>query len=1670
MARVRASLSQFTDPSQKILIQSDQYENVKKTLGTYKLTNPYAHSESTADLLEDLGIATNPFAAEPHTHGAAKAIENDLYYIASTRMTKEEPVTFMFMKRAKLQYFRRGPQQNDTFINQIVEPKDVARYDEDTLHSTIPTIETKTVFIGDTLHFLPPSFLTRLFANNPKIQTVLATMVLPTEALYSLTSLYPNVYSLSYHKPSKFRRKALFSYAPGGHKGAEYVHELKQIDWLRFGHITDGKVCITAQKLETKAANHLFIYKRGRYFTPEIRNFNTQTKYVTLPKIFLPAQFNHRVPIKKTLVMQLFMYVKTVSAAKERDIWAKIRQLIKTEDLQEYSPTEIVHLVNYFLFIAKTSAVTCFDSMLDGSIIKKIFRPVLAWFKRGYQKIFGLSEFNQLLEALTWEEIDLTLDVLPVRTHDWRRMGVADSNDPFTYPIEEEKKNPKWIHDFVKHFFGVNKAAQEDSPPEDNNELHYQHYLKLLEAQTLTAEEEAALQVLNRVIEEGGSQEENDKVDPDVLEQGNPRNLASTQHTPATQKNTISPEEMSPAQLLSISGLSSMSMDYAAIEREQAAWKAAEEEILQQEKPQIISPPPPQTVIKAQELAAQIKQKELIPTKEPILELTQPALMEDLELDLETLQHITEKESSSSASQEKTEVEEPQRLSPDCPTGRLEESVAIQTVLTDVLKGRKAAFHSRGGEPYSYTGFTHQAQPWNQTLDKIIQSAGFQPTDFDHCLIQRYQNGYHLRPHSDNEPCYPKANPILTINTEGQAEFIISRGEVKTGYRLGPNSWLLMPSGLQETHKHEVIAMSEGRTSLTFRSTKPLTLPKRTTEPDTKQETPELPWKLWLGVLNSLNFKGNQRILDGHGQLIFPIKDNKSLPKYEGRLPEPHLLEQLKEASRYPCPYRIDHKQGRAFASDVKNNRTGSLTTKQPDEWKEAFTRMAESPEQRTVALTVIHGAGGSGKSQLLQRYLMENPECKINTVLPTNELRNDWLNKLPKMPLTAIQTFERALISPQKPVVIFDDYSKLPAGYIDAFLSLHKNIEWAILTGDPRQSTFHESNEQAMINHLSKSTEHFSQFSRYYINATHRNKQDLARFLGVYSEKTGLTSISMSSRPEPDWHLLVPSLIKKRSYTEMGYKTSTYAGCQGITADRVQILLDTDTTLCSDQVLYTALSRAVHAVHFINTSATSSAFWDKLNSTPYLKTFLSTLREDRLREEGPKPETPEEPKPATTHFPVENENLSLEDKVEELLEKHERELYSSDHGYSNCVQTDDPVVQLFSHQQAKDQTLLWATIEARLKISNPKTNMEEFKMKRNVGDVLWLNYKRAMKLPDKPIEFSQELWHACAEEVQKTYLSKPLNMIKNGENRQSPDFDKHTISLFLKSQWVKKLEKLGAPKIKPGQTIASFQQATVMLYGTMARYMRRIRQAFQPPNIQLNCEQTPQQLTTFIKDQWSFDQPAYANDFTQFDQSQDGAMLQFEVLKAKHHSIPEAIIQGYIDIKTNAKVFTGVLAIMRLTGEGPTFDANTECNIAFNHTRFHISDDTAQLYAGDDTAFSKIPTEKASFQGVAKQLTLTSKPLFYKQKKGEWAEFCGYSITPLGLIKEPKKLQANLTLAIKQNKIKDTVNSYSQDVALAYQHKDELYEIFDENQMRDHQTTVRTLVKFGGNEILANY
>nr|QUP51765.1 replicase [Alternanthera mosaic virus] len=1533
MAHFRSVLDQMNDPSLRAVIQEEAYREIKKTIAETKQYNPYAQDPAAADSLEKLGIESNPFSVRAHTHAAAKSIELDMYKITGYSLPKENPITFLFMKRSKLQYFHRGPQHGDLFLNAYIEPKDVTRYALEDLFkpSITPEIQTRVAFIGDTLHFLPLGAIREIFTSSQKLQTLYATMVLPPEAMHRMHSIHPSIYELEFHEKN-------FIYKPGGHAGASYCHEYSQLQWLKVGKFEwcDKKYQkhhVTSQILETKGANHLFVFQRGNFATPTYRTFGVETKFVTLPPIFLPKKYNARYPIKKTVAQQLFLYIKSVKTVTERDIWAKVRQIIKTAELQSYSAKELALIVNYYLLISKLDSVTCFDNVLTGGVLKKLFKPIVAWWSTFRGKIFGKEEFEQLMEALEWVDVSLSYKVE-------------------TYSQTNPNNQPKVMfgYEWLSTETG-NPGTEEDVAPEtpQEDEDPHERYIQALQTLTKALDQESA---------------------PPPTE---PAQCSSTSN-PQQEEHFRPPHNLHTDESPSCSGSSNSFACHCPCGTELKVFSAE------------FPPIPP-------------------------------------------LSH------------------------------------------GDRLKNREAFFFSRDGTPYSYTGGSHASRGWPAFLDQILATAELvRPLPhFNQCLIQKYQRGASIPFHRDDEPCYDADHQVLTINLTGEAEFKVSCKAGSGSCTLVENQFHLSPPGFQKTHKHSVVSLSAGRVSLTFRSTVKQSV---TSEEGDCVESDNLPWKAWLGKLRNLGFRGMQLQYDPNGALISPIESVKSLPKCSPEKVNPSLLKMLDDQARAPTPFSPSPIRAKAYSSDVKNSRIGALLRQQGKDWGHRFDSLVENG-QRQLAISVIHGAGGSGKSRALQMYLKDNPDADVTIVLPTNELRLDWLKKLPTFPADQIKTFEKALLAPTKPTVIFDDYGKLPAGYIESFSFYMSSAELLVLTGDSKQSVHHESNENAMSSLIEPFTLEADKYSRYYINATHRNKRDLANKLGVYSEVTGITSITQGNHPVPGLHLLVPSLYKKQAFSEMGHKVSTYAGCQGLTAPRVQILLSEETSMCSREVIYTALSRAVHSIHFVNCGPNNQAFWAKLESTPYLKAFLSTLREDAAPVVKPKEEAPAPVDPPKTHIPVDSAMPIYEDILEQMPEKHEREIFSEKHGHSNCVQTEDTFVQMFSHQQAKDETLLWATIEARLVLSNPKANWQEFMEKKPIGDVLFGFYREAMGLPTEPIAFEPQLWESCIHEVQRTYLAKPINMLKNGQARQSPDYDPNMISLFLKSQWVKKMEKLGALKIKPGQTIASFHQATVMLFGTMARYMRRMREVFQPKNIAINCEMTPEDLTDWAvgpAGQWKFAGPSLANDFTAFDQSQDGAMLQFEVLKAKHHSIPEDVLDAYLHIKTNSKIFLGTLAIMRLTGEGPTFDANTECNIAFTHAKFQIPKGTAQLYAGDDSAIDGNPPVRESFRMIEQKLKLRSKPVVAMQEKGDWAEFCGYRITPKGFIKDPKKLHASLVLEKKKGNLKNVLRSYELDLALAYQHRDELHELLSEEELRLHYDTVRTLVKSGGGEVLKTF
>ena len=89
-----------------------------------------------------------------------------------------------------------------------------------------------------------------------------------------------------------------------------------------------------------------------------------------------------------------------------------------------------------------------------------------------------------------------------------------------------------------------------------------------------------------------------------------------------------------------------------------------------------------------------------------------------------------------------------------------------------------------------------------------------------------------------------------------------------------------------------------------------------------------------------------------------------------------------------------------------------------------------------------------------------------------------------------------------------------------------------------------------------------------------HRNVRSLANKLGVYSEKEGHLKITFASNALQKCKvpILVPSQMKKSAMQDMGHKAMTYAGCQGLTAPRVQILLDNHTTLLRQGAVHLSL------------------------------------------------------------------------------------------------------------------------------------------------------------------------------------------------------------------------------------------------------------------------------------------------------------------------------------------------------------------------------------------------------------------------------------------------------------------------------------------------------------------
>ncbi|AHA56694.1 Replicase [Donkey orchid symptomless virus] len=713
--------------------------------------------------------------------------------------------------------------------------------------------------------------------------------------------------------------------------------------------------------------------------------------------------------------------------------------------------------------------------------------------------------------------------------------------------------------------------------------------------------------------------------------------------------------------------------------------------------------------------------------------------------------------------------------------------------------------------------------------------------------------------------------------------------------------------------------------------------------------------------------------------------------------------------------------------------------------------RLARTRQVHTLG---IMGTAGSGKSHSVQEYLRQHDDPQeYEVVVPTKELQADWRAKCPNM--EHVHTFEQALTHRAARHLIIDEIGRYPPGYMSLLQTIRPNTPSFTVIGDPQQCVYHALNPEAKINHLPEEVLSFGATATAYLNSSKRCPKRVCDAIGAHCDNDRAGEISFNPVRATCNTLLTPQHTTAQALRELHPDTRTYAGSQGLTRRAISILLDTSTLLCDRRSIYTAITRATHHIEFVYNGPSADQFGQKLDAVPLIRALLETVHETPAPEHAPTDPVPVYELQARTHLPVENAIGTLDDEVAELADKHDRELFNQA-GYSNCVRTNDPIIQAIPHQQRSDEALSLATFDYRLRRATVKENIEEVKTKAQAGLILYEHLAQALNLPAEPLLADDELWNQCRAETEVTYLMKPEHQISNARWRHEPDVDFSHIDLFIKSQKVKKPEKFGR-KIKPGALICSYRQDVVLRTATLARYVRKRLCPYIPEHVFINCEKTPTQMEYFVTKHFRDGKLCLSNDYQAFDQSQDGGILNLERRVYTTLGVPAHEIDFYVDLKIHANAFTGVLGIMRLTGEGPTFDANTIANMAYFYTKYDVPIGTPAMFAGDDMTCFDNPTIRESWQHVEPMFSLTA-----KEELNTRPSFTGWLLSKHGIVKDPLKLLLTYHVAEQEKRTKDVLPSIAIDIDHAYSLGDKIFEVFDEREIRLHHHMLRRLHKNG--------
>ncbi|AET36890.1 putative replicase [actinidia virus B] len=743
-----------------------------------------------------------------------------------------------------------------------------------------------------------------------------------------------------------------------------------------------------------------------------------------------------------------------------------------------------------------------------------------------------------------------------------------------------------------------------------------------------------------------------------------------------------------------------------------------------------------------------------------------------------------------------------------------------------------------------------------------------------------------------------------------------------------------------------------------------------------------------------------------------------------------------------------------------------------------------------------LFGFAGSGKSYYPQTLLRCCNMKDTLVIVPRKALKADWSEKVKDGAI--VRTFESAFNGRKGyENIIIDEVGLLPPGYIDL---VHANFQYdtMLLLGDPLQSEYYNKGDSLFLEPISESVFDRLMGKKNYLYKTHRLPSNQKLF-DVPSKGERSENYLKGAEGDANYDLIITA--SRAAKEKRGQKGSTIGESQGLSVRRVKLVIDRDWGLLNDKAVMVALTRArntlsvevdksmkehlkVHAkssilkmflrgqmikrelimemmgtdngdVELIEKEtrfADSDDMEDKLSGDPYLKGLLRLYDDVEMEEE----EVPDVslPEPQKTHLPISTKENELAPSLLRAREHREARTPAGtteqidEMGYK--MEPENPMTHkaLYLHHRNSDVATFFLSVKKRLRFMDREKNHRRFNKVKGFGKQLFKVLKETYNLrqPDKLPDLDR-----IEAEFARKRLNKSKNLIEKHSYRSDPDWPSHYLKIFLKQQVCTKMEKRGVDA-KAGQTIACFCHAVLCKFGPLLRRTEKALRAQLGDNVliysQLNYTDLDKWCKNFVPSMLGTD-----SDYEAFDRSQDERILDFEMEVLKFFLWPEEVINEYKELKLMMGSSMGSLAVMRFSGEFGTFFFNTICNMAFTCLRYKINKDTPICYAGDDMYAPGHLIISKEHEGTLDQLSLKAKVRVSTEPL-----FCGWRMSPYGIVKDPNLLLDRWKIAKRGGNLDQCMVNYSLEACYGYRLGEYLFDI--NIDIDAQQELVREIIK----------